>query len=131
MNISKIKAIEAIAYPAHMQGMQDVQSEKDLKEYCESNTIQVFQDKDWYCIVTKKEVVDLASLQPMSIKDMLQLLLQLQDWFKERKFTLDAKEDTPLKLLRYLSKKNKIKILKEESWDWCGTSMVEMTLKFL
>jgi hypothetical protein len=131
MDYESIKAIEASAYPVHMQGMQDVQSYEDLQEYCESNTVQVFQDKQWYCIVTKKEVVDLASLQPMSIKDMIQLLVQLQVWFEERKFTLDAKEDTSLKLLRYLSKKNKIKILKEESWDWNGTSMVEMTLKFL
>ena len=126
-----LRVIESEVYPSHMWGMQEVETLEDLQEYCESSKVKVFGNDTWYCIVTKKEVVDLASLQPMSIKDMLQLLLQLQDWFKERKFTLDAKEDTSLKLLRYLSKKNKIKILKEESWDWCGTSMVEMTLKFL
>ena len=125
-----LRIIESTVYPSHMWGMQEVVSLEDLQEYCESSKVKVFGDNTWYCIVAKREVVDLASVNKLSLKVLLELLTDLRGWFGTKSFTMDCKKDTSYRLIKRLESQGTLVLKKEESWDWEGVEMVHLKVKF-
>ena len=129
-NLNNLRLIEQSVYPSHMWGLQDVYSVKDLQEYCESKTVAIYGTDTWYCIVAKKEVVDLASINNLDLRTLLGLLTDLREWFGTKSFTMDCKKDTSYILINRLVVKGIRTLKEEESWDWAGVEMVHIKVKF-
>ena len=125
-----LRNIEASVYPAHMWGMQEIETLEDLQEYCESNKVKVYGDDTWYCIVAKREVVDLASVNKLDLRVLLQLLTDLKDWFGSRSFSMDCKKDTSYRLIRRLESQGTLILKKEVCWNWDGVQMIHLKVKF-
>ena len=125
-----LRNIEESVYPAHMWSMQDVETLEDLQEYCESNKVRVFGDDTWYCIVAKREVVDLASVNKLDLRVLLQLLTDLKDWFGSRSFSMDCKKDTSYRLIKRLESQGTLILKKEVCWNWDGVQMIHLKVKF-
>ena len=125
-----LRNIESSVYPSHMWGMQDVRTLEDLQEYCESSKVKVFGDDTWYCIVAKREVVDLASVNKLDLRVLFQLLTDLKGWFGTKSFTMDCKKDTSYRLIKRLESQGTLVLKKEISWDWEGVEMVHLKVKF-
>ena len=122
--IEKIRRIEAIAYPIDFQFMQDCQTVGDLAEYCEGKP-RVLCHNDWYVIVTKREIVDLASTRSLSLGEMGEILSFLQKNFGTRVFTLDARESTSYRLIR----SRFFTILEDSEYTWNNEKFHEVTMK--
>ena len=127
---NSMREIELKCYPHHMLSMQDVHTLEDLQEYCESSKVKVFGDDTWYCIVAKREVVDLASINKLDLKTLFQLLTDLKGWFGTKSFTMDCKKDTSYRLIKRLESQGTLVLKKEISWDWEGVEMVHLKVKF-
>lgn len=127
---NSMREIELKCYPHHMLSMQDVHTLEDLQDYCESTKVHVFGDNTWYCIVTNKEVVDLASINKLSLKTLLGLLEDLKDWYGSKSFDMDCKKDTSYRLIKRLESQGTLVLKREESWDWEGVEMVHLKVKF-
>ena len=125
-----MREIELKCYPHHMLSMQDVHTLEDLQDYCESTKVHVFGDNTWYCIVAKREVVDLASINKLDLKTLFQLLTDLKGWFGTKSFTMDCKKDTSYRLIKRLESQGTLVLKKEISWDWEGVEMVHLKVKF-
>lgn len=127
---NSMREIELKCYPHHMLSMQDVHTLEDLQDYCESTKVHVFGDNTWYCIVAKREVVDLASINKLDLKTLFQLLTDLKGWFGTKSFTMDCKKDTSYRLIKRLESQGTLVLKKEISWDWEGVEMVHLKVKF-
>ena len=129
--IKMLRKIEARAYPKHMQYMQDIRSWADVQDYCESENVEVLLKEHFYCIAAEDEVVDLASISKLSLKDMSEVISFLKSKYEGNTFTLDAREDTSYPLLKVLEKRGRIQVFSDEPWDWDGVIMHEMEVCFL
>ena len=129
-DIKSIKAVEASVYPEHMQYMQDIRNVSDIEDYCEDNDVCVILKDSAYVIMASEEVVDMASVNPLSMVEMVEILGYMKSYYGSNVFSLDARESTSYKLLKFLSKRGTITILSEYSWDWDGVVMYEMELCF-
>lgn len=127
---TNLKTIESSVYPSHMWGMQEVETLEDLQEYCESSKVKVYGDDTWYCIVAKREVVDLASINKLDLRVLLKLLTDLKDWFGKKSFTMDCKKDTSYKLIKRLESQGTLVLKREEYWEWGDVEMVYLKVKF-
>jgi hypothetical protein len=127
--ISLIKEIENNVYPPAYQQMQEVESYKDLKRYCEGKPhLHVWEGG--YLLYTKREIVDLCSVTKMSIKDIHEICNILRKFYKNRKVYVDLREKTSYRIFRYLQKRGYLKIKYDEAYDWSGETFHDVCFKF-
>lgn len=125
-----LRSVEQAVYPTAYQQLQDVQTWADLRDYCEGKP-KVWTWKRGYCLVTKKELIDLASETPLSLADLRILMSQLAKHFGHREVSLDARASTSWRLIQFAVKRGWIKILSEEAHDWEGETFHEIVVRFL
>ena len=129
--IQKICEIEGMVYPSCMRSLEDIESPKDLLEYCESKKAMAMIGEDWYLLATPHEVVDLACTSSLSLEEINQIFNALKAYYGTKKFTLDARKTTSYRLLKVYASRGRIKIHSEEEWYWDDEVMCEMTLSFI
>ena len=115
----------------HMLALDIVNNLKELKEFCEGYPYIYLIEDYGYCLYTKKEIVDFASLKPLSLKQINELYIHLKEFYKSKTIKTDCKKDTSYKIIKFMERRNKIKIIKEQEWFWEETEMIEMELKIL
>ena len=125
--LQHLAAVEAAAYPAALQQMQDMESLQDLEDYCEGKPT-VFAWEHGYCLCTRGEIVDLAATAPLSLAELRTLLRQLKGHSK--RVELDARTSTSWKLLQYAQRRGYLTILKAHPWDWDGEAFFAVSIRF-
>ena len=124
-----LRRVEKKAYPKQYRQMQHIRKMSELTEYCEG-TPKVKTWAEGYCIVTEDEIVDLASLQPMTLREIGELLRFFKAHFKGRTASLDAREKTSFILIKYGQKRGLLTVLKEVKWEWDGETFYELEVQF-
>lgn len=128
--ISHLKRIESLAYPLEYQQMQDGSTWGDLTDYCEGTPhVEVWEGG--YCIWTKDEIVDIATIKSMSLEQINLLLKKLKTFFGDKVVTADLREKTSYRLCKLLEKRRRLTFMKEEVYEWGGENFYEVKLKFL
>lgn len=131
VNIEKIRNIEAAAYPESYQQLQDAESIMDIVEYAEARDVSdliIETGDNWYFIATrgKREIVDLAADGNMSIRDITKILKVIVDNFSGEEITMDARENTSYKLIRF---SKYFEILEDEPNDWDGEVFHKLVIR--
>ena len=132
--IQDVIKMELEIYPEHMTMFsEEVRNKVELFEYCEDNqvTIVIDYDEQWYLIMTKTEIIDLAAMNKLSLFCINKIYNILSAHFKDKKVELDARELSSYRLIKLFEKRNKLTILQEESWLWEYEIMYSMTIKFV
>jgi hypothetical protein len=130
--IELLRRIERSAYPPHMRQMQDVNSIRDLAEYCECRVseVRVIEGPNYYVIVALKdeccEIVDMAATGRFNF---FAVVSQLKSIVGDREVTLDARASTSYPLVRLMERRGLIVVQSCEEWDWDGETMYEMSLR--
>ena len=127
--IKKIVGIEAKAYPPQYQQMQYVATYHDLATYCEGVPHVITWDAG-YILYTKREVVDLASLTPMTLKQLREVGKKLKSFYGNRRIMVDCRESTSYRIFRFFVKKGVIKIHEETQYNWEGEYFREIIFSF-
>lgn len=128
----KIKLIERNAYPFEMQQLQDCYSWEDVAEYCEVplKHLLVYTEANMYMLIGDHhkfiEVVDMASVGHFNAFKALSFI---KESAKGRIIRLDAREGTSYPLILKLRKK--LRILKDEAWQWGEDVMHEMEVRII
>lgn len=123
-DVNHITSIEAKCYPGFMCQLNDLDSVDDIYDYCESDEVTIVVFETGYMIFTDDEVVDLCSLQPLSYKQVLELIRTIP----AGNYSADLRSTTSLPLLRALDRRGKIRLAENDSWDWNDETMVEVTI---
>ena len=131
-----IRVIESEVYPVHMQMMQEVYSRSDLEEYVEEAAKDIsilVEPHRFYVIFTKQgEIVDLASVDVLSLSELSSLLELVLRETGRRSVTMDCRESTSMKLVRFLcrSRRDGFNWFREINyeWDWEGEVMYNLIL---
>ena len=131
-----IRVIESEVYPVHMQMMQEVYSRSDLEEYVEEAAKDIsilVEPHRFYVIFTKQgEIVDLASVDVLSLSELSSLLELVLRETGRRSVTMDCRESTSMKLVRFLcrSRRDGFNWSREINyeWDWEGEVMYNLIL---
>ena len=125
-HLQKIQKIEKAVYPEYMCYLGDCDNKKEVAEYMECKPREIFYmlgDNYYLLAAIKKdfiEIVDLASTGPMNI---FKILNTLETKLKGKKIIMDARKETSYPIIILLLKRKKIKLLKDEIWDWDGEEM--------
>jgi len=131
MNMLKhLRKVERQAYPEAYRAMQDVRTMADLRDYCEGEPT-VWTWEGGYCIATDDEIVDLASIRPLSLRELRKLLGKLAVHFGGQLVSLDARAGTSWKLIQYAAKRGLLEIVDAEPYNWAGEQFWETELRFL
>jgi len=128
--LKAIKSLERAAYPKGFQTLQDAKSWRDLEEYAEGSVHHLLWD-DGYCLWTDSEVVDLASIRPVSLARLGQITRTLRQCFGERVVSMDCRATTSHRLMRYYQRKGVVEVLSEYSYEWDDELFYEVQLRFL
>ena len=130
VELTVLKKIEAEAYPPHMQQLQEFESWDEVADYGEVTPKKLLvytEAKKMYMLigVHRKyiEVIDMASIGRFNIFKVLNFIKVAA---KGKKIRFDAKEDTSYPLILFLAQHNKLKIKRDEEWEWDGIVMHEM-----
>lgn len=127
--LKHLRSVERAAYPAYYCQMQAIRTMADLHDYCEGKP-KVWTWDSGYCIITKEEIVDLASTTPLSLAALRKLIGDLAVYFKGRIVSLDAREETSWKLIQYAARRGYLEIISSESYDWAGETFYESKVRF-
>jgi hypothetical protein len=128
-DLAFLQEVELACYPEQYRSIADCERVSDLKDYCEGKPT-VWKWERGYCIATSGEVVDLASTTSLSLSDMIELHELLRKHFGGRVVTMDAREGTSYKLLKFAEKRKRLQILSDRSYDWGGETFHELELIF-
>jgi len=125
----QIRELESRIYPVGMQSMQDC---IDLEEYCESTPLVITWGvpMSGYLLATKTEIVDLASVKPLTLKELRELMVELKGYYKNKIFSMDARETTSYKLIKYAESRGYLEIISSIPWKWCGETFFELEARF-
>lgn len=131
--IASLKQIEQIAYKdcKEMLMLQEIKSKADVRDYCESEEIAIIIDSGFYVIVSRFEIVDFATSRPLSLKEITEIAQQLKQWFGISTFSMDCREKTSYKILKYFVARKAIKIESEFQWYWGKDKMIEVMCSFI
>ncbi len=124
-----LRAIERGAYPPAFRQLQDCRTWADLRAYCEGEP-RVWTWPGGYLLATDVEIVDLASTIPVSLAQLRRLAGELAAHFGSRDVTLDARERTSWRLIRYAARRGILEIRSAEPWEWDGERFFETTIRF-
>jgi hypothetical protein len=128
--IRHLRKIERAVYPAYMQQMQDIRNVVDLAIYCEGRPhVRVW--RDGYIIYTRREIVDLCSLSPLSWGEINMIYKTLRKFYKSRKISADLRETTSYRLIKLYEKRGKIELLHDTPWYWGNEVYHEVTVRFM
>jgi len=132
-NLDRVKAIEKIAYPSHMQFYGDFDDIDDVIDYadCDGQIDCIIQD-DWYAIFCngprEVEVIDLAARRSLSLSDLL-VIYQKMTSFGNKIFTMNARASTSYRLIKLGEKRGMFEILLDEPNSLNGEPMHEIEFK--
>ena len=132
-NLDRVKAIEKIAYPSHMQFYGDFDDIDDVIDYadCDGQIDCIIQD-DWYAIFCngsrEVEVIDLAARRSLSLSDLL-VIYQKMTSFGNKIFTMNARASTSYKLIKLGEKRGMFEILLDEPNSLNGEPMHEIEFR--
>lgn len=116
--LTRLKRIEAQAYPEYMQMYGDLKSLEDVREYCESDTINVALTETAYMVMTDDELVDLACIGKLTLADVNAMKEVLKATFKQRTIRCDARHTTSWRLLKVFAARGEINLLETSTWSW-------------
>jgi len=128
--IKTITRLEKKIYPRAYRQMQWVKSFKDLAEYCEAKPY-VLTWESGYLIYTSDEIVDLASLKPMSISQLLDIVNKLRSFYGNRIISADFRRKTSYKLIKFAEMKKIVKIHSDYQYEWSGELFHEIEFSFI
>ena len=132
-NLDRVKAIEKIAYPTHMQFYGDFDDIDDVIDYadCDGQIDCIVQD-DWYAIFCngprEVEVIDLAARRSLSLSDLL-VIYQKMTSFGNKIFTMNARASTSYRLIKLGEKRGMFEILLDEPNSLNGEPMHEIEFR--
>jgi hypothetical protein len=132
-NLDRVKAIEKIAYPSHMQFYGDFDDIDDVIDYadCDGQIDCIIQD-DWYAIFCngprEVEVIDLAARRSLSLSDLL-VIYQKMTSFGNKIFTMNARASTSYRLIKLGEKRGMFEILLDEPNSLNGEPMHEIEFR--
>ena len=127
--VEKISALEAEIYPKAFCSMSGMDCWEDLQEYSEGNPTVLLWDYG-YLILTKKEVVDLASKKPLTLGQIREVVLFLSAHFRHRKFKLLARKKTSQKLVEWYHHKGVWKVKQKDVINWEGEEFQKYKIRF-
>ena len=128
--LKKIVRIESSVYPPQYRQMEHVKNMRDLTEYCEG----IPHAETWdtgYLLYTESEIVDIASLTPMSLKHLNDIAKRLKKFFGNRVVYTDCRETTSYKIFNFFEKRGKISLLEDYSYLWGDEWFHEIKFIFL
>ena len=127
----KIKDMEASVYP------EDAQCYQEFKFGIISWLTYLWAiphfiiGKDWYCVYTRKEVVDLASTGRMDLVTLGKIWKKLKSFYKGRPFEMYARESTSYQFIMYLAKHGEVEILEDTLEEYVHEWFHELKIKIL
>lgn len=98
----------------------------DIRDYCEAKPI-LYSFDGGYLLLTKNEIVDLASAKPVSCVTLVKIKEVIKKTFKDREFEARCRPDTSGRLIRRLIKTKELSVVYEQT-DYEG--FVNYVLKF-
>jgi len=128
--IQKIRNLESSIYPKEFRMMEDIDSFEHLKQYCEDERIKIKFWKTGYLITTPTTIIDFASILPLNFKQLRGIYLYLKNIYKDSIVSLNAREGTSYKLIKYLEQKSKIIIITDYKTKWNNEFFHELEIQF-
>jgi len=103
--LEHIKSIEKSAYPVTLHKMQGMKSMRDFLKYCEAtckDDVIILQGVSWYFIANKPhhEIIDIASIDGMTMRDLITVKKSIWDSFKGKLIKMDAMDSTSYKFIK-------------------------------
>jgi hypothetical protein len=129
--LDQIKKLEAEIYPEEFRMMENINSFLHLQQYCENKSVKI---KFWgtgYLITTPKEVIDFASLTPLTYKQLFEIYKYLKNIYMNNTFSMSSREKTSYGLIKYLEKKSKIIIMEDNKSYWENEVFHNLEIKFI
>jgi hypothetical protein len=129
--LDQIKILEAEIYPEEFRMMDKFDSFLHLQQYCEHRSVKI---KFWgtgYLITTPNEIIDFASLTPLSYKQLFEIYKYLKNIYKNNVFSISSREKTSYKLVKYLERKSKIIIMEDNKTYWETEIFHDLEIKFI
>jgi len=122
------RKIEEQVYPKEFWQFRRCSS---FEEYAETVDYKVYIWDSGYLFISINEVINLASLIPLTLKELRQILVFMKDFYGNKKFFINARDKTSWKLLQYLEKKNIIEIITNDKYSWNDKAFYELHVQFL
>ena len=130
--LADVKKIEVTAYrgASHMCMLQECSSKQDIKDYCESEEVCIIHSQGFYMILSRFEVVDVATIKKLTRVNVEEIKSLVKAWFGKDSFTLDARSTTSYPLILESVRLGELTIHSESHWKWGSEKMVEITCSF-
>lgn len=131
-DLKKMQDIEAVAYPEFMQIIVNCKNIKELADYCECKTSQLYlllEDNCYLLAAIKSksvEVVDFASTD--GCKNIFKVIHKCFNAFKGKKVYMDCRESTSYPIVHKILERKGIEYTCS-SWDWNGETMYEISFQ--
>lgn len=126
----KYKHCQKIEEQIYPEGFWQFRQCSSFEEYAETDDYKVYIWDTGYLFIAITEVIDLASLVPLTIKQLRQLVSYMKEFYGDRKFCINARSNTSWKLLQYLEKKDIITINSKDSYTWNDELFYELCVNF-
>ena len=111
--------------------MQCIKGWRDLAEYCEGQPhVLIIKGGCGYVIWTANEIVDMASIKPIDLSIVVQIYRKLVKFFGNRIVYADLRKTTSYKLFHWLVQKERVHVIKDEPYEWCGETFHEVRFTF-
>lgn len=130
--IKHLRRVEAVAYPKAYQLMAhyEVSSWVGLAAYCQGRP-RVEAWEDGYAIWTGDEIVDIASLSPVPLSQLRQVVRRMAKTFGSKVITADCRAGTSYKLVQVAVRWELVEVLSDEPYWWAGEQFHSLELRFL
>lgn len=130
--IQHLRRIEAAVYPEayRLMAYYEVSSWVGLAAYCQGRP-RIEAWADGYAIWTGDEIVDIASLSPVPLLQLREILRKMAKTFGSNVFSADCREDTSYKLVQVAARKGILEVIEDEEYSWAGEKFHAMELRFL
>jgi len=127
--LEHISRIETEVYPREFQSLYQCRNYKELCDFCEGKAHTIVWDGG-YCVYTKHEIVDLASINPLTLAKIYDLARHFKAFYKKRKVELNARESTSWKIIRFFELRGHITVLEKELNVWGGECFYDIVFTF-
>ena len=124
----------ARVYPEAYRMMQHAHSLQDLEEYAEVDPgkLHIRVTPNSYLLLGEHtegfELVDFASTVPVSFSELREYVTFVTEKCAGHYLTLDAREGTSWKILKFLLRHHPNALIREEEYDWDGETFHDCTL---